>query len=269
MTTFIGFVIAAIVVPLIVNEVSELAPFLARKLLVWAAKKHARTKDELERYEEEWLADLECVPGKLTKLGHAIGVVLLTVFPAWYLRQWTHVRRIMDLVATSIEQIAYVEWQIPGAAIFVKRARVLFAVAVVLAVGNVVLQSNLGQAPGNQEASPWPYLSVPFPRYRYGSPVYTIQAARAVRDKTGKIRRIVVDLVVKKPALGPVWLVTSNAIQRIPEARGKYRLTMKPGKSSFMVAGRPIREGTLTHGIERQGNSFVYRYMKGLCFKKV
>ncbi|GAA1258649.1 hypothetical protein GCM10009677_06790 [Sphaerisporangium rubeum] len=265
MVTLIGFVIVAIVLPLMVNETSELAPFLARKILVWAAKKHAQTSDELECYKDEWLDNLEQAPGKLTKLGHAICVVLLTVFPAWYLRQWTRTWRIMARIAVYIEQTTYVEWQIPGAAAFVKMVSVLVAVAAVLAIGNVVLQSNLGQGPGSREASPRPYVSVP----SHGYPDYTIQAAKAVKDKTGKIIRIVVDLVVKAPALEPVWLVTSNARKQIPEVRGKYRLTMKPGKSYFMVGGRPVQEGTLSHGILPKGNRFVYKYMPGLCLKKI
>ena len=32
--------------------------------------------DQAQRYEEEWLADLERVPGNLTKLGYACGVVI-------------------------------------------------------------------------------------------------------------------------------------------------------------------------------------------------
>jgi hypothetical protein len=35
--------------------------------------------DQARRYEEEWLADLERVPGNLTKLGYACGVVIRSV----------------------------------------------------------------------------------------------------------------------------------------------------------------------------------------------
>jgi len=35
--------------------------------------------DQAERYEEEWLADLERVPGNLTKLGYACGVLVRSV----------------------------------------------------------------------------------------------------------------------------------------------------------------------------------------------
>jgi len=48
---------------------------LARCPLRWGARRIGRA-DQAQRYEEEWLADLERVPGNLTKLGYACGVVI-------------------------------------------------------------------------------------------------------------------------------------------------------------------------------------------------
>lgn len=46
---------------------------VSRTLLRWAAR-HCFDTDELrERFEEEWLADLEDVPGRLAKLAHTVG----------------------------------------------------------------------------------------------------------------------------------------------------------------------------------------------------
>jgi GAF domain len=73
-----GFILLAIVVPLLVSEAGDLAPFLARQLLGWGARRIGDA-DQARRYAEEWLADLERVPGKVTKLAHACGVLALSV----------------------------------------------------------------------------------------------------------------------------------------------------------------------------------------------
>jgi GAF domain len=74
----VGFLLVAIMVPLLVNETGDLAGSLARCLLRWGAGRIGRA-DQAQRYEEEWLADLERVPGNLTKLGYACGVVIRSV----------------------------------------------------------------------------------------------------------------------------------------------------------------------------------------------
>lgn len=73
-----GFLLLAVLVPLLVGEAADLAPSLARWLLRWGAMRIGRV-DQARRYEEEWLADLERVPGKVTKLAHACGVLALSV----------------------------------------------------------------------------------------------------------------------------------------------------------------------------------------------
>jgi hypothetical protein len=74
----LGFALFAVLVPLLVSEAGDLAPSLARWLLRWGARRIGQA-DKARRYEEEWLADLERVPGKVTKLAHACGVLALSV----------------------------------------------------------------------------------------------------------------------------------------------------------------------------------------------
>ena len=74
----LGFLVFAIMIPLVVNEAGDLSRSLARCLLRWGARRIGRA-DQAQRYEEEWLADLERVPGNLTKLGYACGVVVRSV----------------------------------------------------------------------------------------------------------------------------------------------------------------------------------------------
>src|SRR6266516_4256354 len=74
----LGFLLAAVLIPLLVNEAGDLGPSLARRLLRWGAR-HIGQPDQAKRYEEEWLADLDRIPGKLTKLAHACGVLVRSV----------------------------------------------------------------------------------------------------------------------------------------------------------------------------------------------
>jgi hypothetical protein len=78
MTGTLGFFLLAILVPILVGEARDLAPSLATWLLRWGAR-HIGQASQARRYEEEWLADLERVPGKATKLVHACGVLALSV----------------------------------------------------------------------------------------------------------------------------------------------------------------------------------------------
>jgi GAF domain-containing protein len=74
----LDFALFAVFVPLLVGEAADLAPSLARRLIQWGARRIGQD-DLARRYEEEWLADLERVPGKLTKLAHSCGVLALSV----------------------------------------------------------------------------------------------------------------------------------------------------------------------------------------------
>jgi hypothetical protein len=74
----ITVIITVIILPLLVGEFSELAPWTARKLLSWGAHQ-LPTQEQSERYQEEWLAGIEDVPGKLVKLIKALSIVCYTV----------------------------------------------------------------------------------------------------------------------------------------------------------------------------------------------
>jgi len=64
----------AVLLPLGIMEFGSLAPWLAARLVEWGAS--LLGPDELcARYREDWLANLERVPGNLTKLGWALWVV--------------------------------------------------------------------------------------------------------------------------------------------------------------------------------------------------
>lgn len=58
----------AIIVGLLINEVGELSPWIANRLVKWAVK-HKKTAI---RYELEQLANLDVIPGQLFKLLHAL-----------------------------------------------------------------------------------------------------------------------------------------------------------------------------------------------------
>ena len=77
--------VAIVVIPLLLAEFTELAPWLAERLTLRAARR-LRSRTERERYSEEWLADVRFAPGKVTKLvvaaGHYIASVRLTLAPA-------------------------------------------------------------------------------------------------------------------------------------------------------------------------------------------
>jgi hypothetical protein len=73
-----GFVLIVVLIPLLVNEAGDLAPSVAKRLLRWGARR-VGPADKAERYEEELSADLERVPGKVTKLVYVSYVLAWTV----------------------------------------------------------------------------------------------------------------------------------------------------------------------------------------------
>jgi hypothetical protein len=79
-------IISAVILPLLLSEFSEVSPWMARRLLVWAAV-HVGDPRRAERYREEWLAGLQDVPGNLTKLVKALSIVCYTVpVMHWHLK---------------------------------------------------------------------------------------------------------------------------------------------------------------------------------------
>ena len=76
------WILVGVVLPLALNEVSEVAPSLAK----WILRSGARLiPDPIERVicEQEWLAALPETPGKLIKVIDAVSVVVVTVPRMW------------------------------------------------------------------------------------------------------------------------------------------------------------------------------------------
>jgi transcriptional regulator with GAF, ATPase, and Fis domain len=98
----LGFLLFAVFIPLLVNETGDLALSLARCVLRWGARRIGQA-DQAERYEEEWLADLERVPGNLTKLVYACGVLVRSVPRLrWQFRQGSHKARLPGVLSSRI-----------------------------------------------------------------------------------------------------------------------------------------------------------------------
>jgi hypothetical protein len=72
-TVFWIGVIASVITGALVNELGEISPSLARKVVVRAARLWAEGNAEMAAiYEEEWTRIVDDAPGKLTKLGHSL-----------------------------------------------------------------------------------------------------------------------------------------------------------------------------------------------------
>lgn len=66
------FLITAVVPPLLLSEFGDWCPWLAARIVRWAARRLGDPAS-CERYEEEWIANLNEVPGKLGRLAAALG----------------------------------------------------------------------------------------------------------------------------------------------------------------------------------------------------
>ena len=73
-----GALAGIVLLLLAVKRGADAAPVMAARFVRWGARRIAEP-GQAERYEEEWLADLERVPGKVTKLAHACGIVTVSV----------------------------------------------------------------------------------------------------------------------------------------------------------------------------------------------
>ena len=69
------WVVFAVLVPLTLAEARECGPWLAKRLIRWSAHR-LPTPEAIARYEEEWLANLQEVPGKLIPLLISLSLVL-------------------------------------------------------------------------------------------------------------------------------------------------------------------------------------------------
>ena len=71
---WLGLALLYVGLPLLLAEFTEIAPWLAARLLKAAAR--ALPSRHRERYELEWLGELDAVPGKLLKLLLAIRIAI-------------------------------------------------------------------------------------------------------------------------------------------------------------------------------------------------
>ncbi len=70
--------VALVFIPLISIEISELSPWLARRVVVFSSRLLSDRR-RAARYQEEWLDALHVVPGKLTVLFRALGFLVISV----------------------------------------------------------------------------------------------------------------------------------------------------------------------------------------------
>lgn len=66
-------ILLAVILPLILAEVGPWCGWLAARLLPWAARLRYGGTERAAVRLEEWSADLDGIPGQLTKLAYAIG----------------------------------------------------------------------------------------------------------------------------------------------------------------------------------------------------
>lgn len=79
------FIVTAVLLPLLLSEFGDWSPWLARRVARWTARRLGN-RSLAERYEEEWLAELAEVPGKLVPLVVAIGYLAALPRMRWSLR---------------------------------------------------------------------------------------------------------------------------------------------------------------------------------------
>ena len=84
--SFLSWLLYNVIWPLAVTEFAEWCPRLAERLVCWSAQRLGDTQDR-DRYEEEYLASLEEVPGKLSKLIVSLGYVVNVPRMRWAVRE--------------------------------------------------------------------------------------------------------------------------------------------------------------------------------------
>lgn len=83
---FWSVIVMAVLVPLLVTEFGDWCPWLAKRLVRWSAQRLGDPA-ACARYEEEWLANLAEVPGKLSPLIAAVGYVASIPRMRWNLHR--------------------------------------------------------------------------------------------------------------------------------------------------------------------------------------
>jgi hypothetical protein len=66
-------IIGTLALGLVVNEVTDISPWLAHRIVRWAAYRWSKDPETAAGYAEEWAAIINERPGRLFKLGTAVG----------------------------------------------------------------------------------------------------------------------------------------------------------------------------------------------------
>jgi hypothetical protein len=147
--------IAALALAAAIITVAWVGPRVSRTLLRWAARRCFDTDELRERFAEEWLADLEDVSGRLAKLAHTLGVLLLAAAPIWARSRWRRsrlARRLDRPTARPGPGLAGID---AGGGAVLARAGVL-ALAVALAATGLMALQPVESALRHFQASPAP-----------------------------------------------------------------------------------------------------------------
>jgi pimeloyl-ACP methyl ester carboxylesterase len=80
------FTLTAVLLPLLLSEFGDWCPWLAVRIVRWSAR-HLGDPSACARYGEEWLANLNEVPGKLSRLLAAFGYLACVPQMRWALRR--------------------------------------------------------------------------------------------------------------------------------------------------------------------------------------
>jgi hypothetical protein len=66
-------IVVTLALGLVVNEMTDISPWLARRMVRWAAYRWSKDPEIAAGYAEEWAAIIDERPGRLLKLGTAVG----------------------------------------------------------------------------------------------------------------------------------------------------------------------------------------------------
>jgi lipopolysaccharide/colanic/teichoic acid biosynthesis glycosyltransferase len=134
----LAFLVTAVLVPLLVNEFTDWLPWLAARLIDAAA--HTMPSAARLRYAEEWLAELDAVPGKLSKLALAIRI---------FVRAPATAKAVRRVPSARIPAMKAVFDRTVAALLLVVVAPLLLAVWLAIQVGDrgpvLVRQTRIGQ----------------------------------------------------------------------------------------------------------------------------
>ncbi|HEY4454772.1 MAG TPA: hypothetical protein VGN81_10720 [Pseudonocardiaceae bacterium] len=83
---FVTLLLTTVLVPLFLDELRDWCPLLAQQLVRWAARRLGDSAARA-RYEEEWVANIGAVPGKISQLVSALGYLVALPAMLWTVRR--------------------------------------------------------------------------------------------------------------------------------------------------------------------------------------